>query len=89
MILSSANANPPPCLTLAGHNSKPICTSLLNQCRARSDDVLVAILVPLGGILGAPGRPGTPWGPFLALYGNSMGSNAQDEGKRTRNESSG
>ena len=77
IYISKCFANPPPCLTLAGHNSRPIFTSLLDQCRARIDDVLgrfkqpsVAILVPLGGTLGAPGRPGdpsgTPWGPFLA-----------------------
>ena len=79
--LSSANANPPPCLTRAGHNSMLIFTSLLNQCRLRIDDVLgrlkqpsVAILVPLGATLGAPGRPGEP---LWTLWGGTLGALAR------------
>ena len=79
--ISSANANPPPCLTRACHNPRLIFTSLLNQCRLRIDDVLgrlkqpsVAILVPLGATLGAPGRPGEP---LWTLWGGTLGALAR------------
>ena len=78
IYISSANANPPPCLTRAGHNSMLILTSLLNQRRLRIHDVLgrlkqplVAILVPFGATLGAPGRPGEP---LWTLWGGTLGA---------------
>ena len=81
IYISSANANPPPCLTRAGHNSMLILTSLLNQRRLRIHDVLgrlkqplVAILVPFGATLGAPGRPGEP---LWTLWGGTLGALAR------------
>ena len=68
-------------MTRAGHNSMVILTWLLNQRRLRIHDVLgrlkqpsVAILVPLGATLGAPGRPGEP---LWTLWGGTLGALAR------------